>query len=56
MKYYINYSYDGREIETIDFADNYKTAKYLLNEYQISGGCSYWISKRATKDYYLNNK
>ena len=55
MKYYINYSYDGKEIETIDDTDNLNSAKYLLGEYRLSGGGSYWISKRATKDWYKSH-
>lgn len=52
MKYYLNYSYDGKEIETIEETDNYKDALYLLKEYRMGCMKNVWISKRATKDWY----
>ncbi len=53
MKYYINFKYENYDIETIEETNSYKDAKYLLQEYQMNGG-NYWISKRATKEYYKN--
>jgi len=55
--YYINYKNDnytpaiGYGIETIDEAETRREALYLLKEYRLSGD-NFYISKRATKDWY----
>lgn len=49
MKKYINFKYNNQPTETIDEAKDFKEAKYLLNEYQMSGQGRYWISNRPTK-------
>ena len=53
--YYINYRYENGPIETIEAEESYKEAKRLLNEYRGIAG-NYWISRRATKDYYNSLK
>lgn len=55
-KWYINYKcrYDGT-IETIEALDNKAQASELLREYSlVSAG--YYLSKRATKDFYESLK
>tara|TARA_R100001510_G_scaffold37773_1_gene34105 strand:+ start:1569 stop:1733 length:165 start_codon:yes stop_codon:yes gene_type:complete len=52
MKYYINFRYHNLDIETIDETNSFKEAIFLLKNYRMSGDGSYWISKRATKEYY----
>lgn len=55
-KYYINYrcQYDGT-IETIEELDNWSECKYLITEYKLVSS-AYYVSKRATKDYYATQK
>ena len=47
---YINGEYYGKK-ETIDTAETYKEAKYLLNEYRIAFGSGWklWISQKECK-------
>jgi hypothetical protein len=43
---YINFKHN-KEVETIDSAETYKEALYLLTEYQMSDPYNeYWISKK----------
>jgi len=49
MKRYINFKYDNQPTETIDEAKDLTEAKYLLNEYQMSGEGRYWISNKPIK-------
>jgi len=48
---YINGKYKNCPIETIDSAENFKKAKYLLNEYRLAFGPDYrlWISQKSCK-------
>ena len=49
--YYINWKQSG-QVETIDQADTYKEAKFLLSEYILAYGGGYiYISSRSTKEW-----
>ena len=60
MKYYINFRYGNEPIETLEDAEDYKTARYYLQEERLAyGNCPearVWISTRATKDWYAKQK
>lgn len=49
MRRYINFTYDNQPTETIDEAKDLTEAKYLLNEYRLSGQGVYTLSNKPTK-------
>ena len=49
MKRYINFTYNDQPTETIDEAKDLTEAKYLLNEYRLSGDGVYMLSNKPTK-------
>lgn len=55
---YINYQYECEPIETIWEGKSRKEARRMPGEYTYGGHYQgrYWISTRATKDYYNQNK
>ena len=65
MKYYINsrlnnFDIQG-DIETIEETNTLKDANYLLQKYNMREayfkiGFKFWISKKATKEYYQQLK
>lgn len=53
---YIQFKYNG-ELETVDSFSTYKEAKAMLAEYRLCFSEGYlYLSKRATKAWYENNK
>lgn len=60
MKYYINFRYGNEPIETLEDAEDRKTAlQYLKEERLACRSCPearVWISTRATKDWYAKLK
>ena len=56
MKYYINFRYQNFDVETIEETNTLKDARYLLKNYTMIGNGNYWISKKATKEYYQQLK
>lgn len=57
--YYINYKYDRNDVtETVFASNDLKETRRMLGEYTYGGNCQgmYWISKRASKLYYEQNR
>ncbi len=54
--YYIN-TKAYKEVETVDEAETWADAKYLIKEYRIaSPEMGYYLSQRATRQYMGDNK
>lgn len=55
MKYYINWKGEYG-IETVDTASTSIEAALMCSDYNAAFGGGCYVSKRATKDWYQNNK